>query len=62
MKHRPIVPNIEIAQRVPTRDVGYDPLDLRRSLTKSGLGRLDGGLRDIEYGNMLEACVEQSID
>jgi hypothetical protein len=62
MKHRSVVPDIELAKCVELRDVGYDPFDMRRSFTKSSLGCLDGGLRYIEYGDMLEAGVEQSVD
>jgi hypothetical protein len=62
VKHGSIVPNVELTNCVVLRDVSNDPFDLRSPLTKPSLGRLDGGLRDIEYGNVLEFRIEQSID
>jgi hypothetical protein len=44
MKHGSVVPDVELAQGVAMRDVGYDPFDLRGPVAKASRGRLDGGL------------------
>ena len=59
MKHGSVMPDVELAQCVAIRDVVNDPLDLRSPIAKSKLGRIDGGSRYIEHGNVLESCVDR---
>jgi hypothetical protein len=62
VKNGSIVPNVELTDFVVLRDVSNNPFDQRSPFSKSSLGRLDGGLRYVEYCDMLESRVEQSID
>lgn len=58
----PVMPDVVCLRRLPGRNVGDNPMNQGGSIPKTGLGRIQRGLRQIEHGDITESTLDEVIN
>ena len=61
VKHRPIVPHVDLAGQANIAGIRGEPGHLVRALSQARPSHIDGGLGDIHHDHIAAALIQQSV-